>query len=386
VEPITSYFWQRGAQGQLADALNGVELTIDGRGPEPGEIFKNTGLAKTLRLIAEKGKAAFYQGAIAEAIVAIVTEAGGCLTMQDLAAHTSTWEVPISIVYRGVRIWECPPNGQGLVVLMALNMLENFDLSKFTAKKIHYQIEALRLAFADCRYFVSDPAFCPIPLAELLSREYAKERVKFIHPDRAITYLPIGIPAGKDTVYFCVVDNDGNACSFINSNYMGFGTGIVPRGWGFSLQNRGYGFSLDPKDPNRLEPEKRPYHTIIPGMATYEQDQALYAAFGVMGGPMQPQGHVQVISAMLDEGLDPQTALERPRFCIDIEKEGTIQLEEGMPAEICTMIQNTGHATRMVTGMERVIFGRGQIIHCDQKTGINCGGSDPRADGCVRSL
>jgi gamma-glutamyltranspeptidase/glutathione hydrolase len=386
VAPITSYFWQRGAKGQLSKAMNGKELTIDGRGPNEGEIFRNPGLVKTLSLISEKGKEAYYKGPIAEAIVSIVAEAGGCLSMQDLAAHTSTWEEPISMVYRGIRIWECPPNGQGLVALMALNILENYDLAKFSAEKLHLQIEALRLAFADCRFYVSDPAFNPIPLNELLSKDYARERSKLIDLKRAITNIPVGIPAGKDTVYFCVVDSEGNACSFINSNYMGFGTGIVPRGWGFSLQNRGHNFSLDPEHPNRLEPGKRPFHTIIPGMATYEHDQSLYAAFGVMGGFMQPQGHVQVISAMLDEGLDPQSALEKPRFCIDIEKENRILLEEGIGTKTQGVLREKGHPIQMVSGMERAVFGRGQIIHWDPKTGINCGGSDPRADGCAMSL
>lgn len=386
VELITSYFWQRGVDRQLLPALNGSELTIEGRAPAPGEVFKNPGLARTLRLLAEKGKAAFYQGEIAEAIVAIVAEAGGCLALPDLAEHVSTWDEPVSALYRGIRIWECPPNGQGLVALLALNILENFDLSKFDAQKLHIQIEALRLAFADCRYYVSDPAFYPIPLAELLGRDYARERSRLIQPDKSLARLPVGIPAGKGTVYFCVVDDDGNACSFINSNYMGFGTGIVPRGWGFSLQNRGHGFSLDPEQPNCLQPGKRPYHTIVPGMATCEQDQALYAAFGVMGGFMQPQGHVQVISAMLDEGLDPQAALERPRFCIDVEKEDLVQLEQSLPVEACSAIQSFGHSTRMVNGMERVIFGRGQIIRRDPVTGIHCAGSDPRADGCAKSL
>lgn len=386
VAPITSHFWQRGAEKRLSESLNGKELTIDGRGPEAGEIFHNPGLGKTFRLVVEQGRNAYYQGPIAEAIVSIVAEAGGCLSLQDLADHVSTWDEPISSVYRGIRVWECPPNGQGLVALMALNILEGFDLSKFTPDKLHLEIEALRLAFADCRHFVADPAFYPIPLQELLSMDYARTRAKLIDPNKALTDIPVGVPAGSGTVYFCVVDGQGNACSFINSNYMGFGTGIVPRGWGFSLQNRGHNFSLDPNHPNHLEPGKRPYHTIIPGMATYDNDASLYAAFGVMGGFMQPQGHVQVLSAMLDQGLDPQASLEQPRFCVNVEKQDKIQLEDSNGEVTLKQLSEKGHSVELVSEWDRAVFGRGQIIHRDPVSGIYNAGSDPRADGCAKSL
>jgi gamma-glutamyltranspeptidase/glutathione hydrolase len=391
VAPITAWHWQRSAQGQLKTALNGRELTIDGRGPNAGEIFRNPGLARTLKLIAEDGKKAFYEGSIAEAIVSILKEAGGCMQPEDLATHASEWVVPISIVYRGVRIWECPPNGQGLAALLALNLLEKYDLSilpPFSPMRLHLEIEALRIAFADACWFVSDPAFSPIPLEDLLSSAYADERRRGISPQYALPDHIHGFPAsGHDTVYFCVVDGEGNACSFINSNYMGFGTGIVPRGWGFSLQNRGANFSLDPAHPNHLEPGKRPYHTIIPGMATRESDQSLFGPFGVMGGFMQPQGHVQVLTRMLDNNLDPQTALDLPRFCIDVEKDNnSISLEDGIPEDARQALAGMRHPVEMVSGMNHALFGRGQIITRDPVTGVLCGGSDPRADGCAMGL
>jgi gamma-glutamyltranspeptidase/glutathione hydrolase len=388
VSPITSWFWQRGAERQLTQAPNGLELTIDGRGPNPGEIFRNPGLAKTLKLIASEGKCGYYSGDITKSIVKVIGEAGGCMTEEDLARHISTWEEPISCVYRGMRIWECPPNGQGLVALLALNILAGFDLASMTplsAKRLHLEIEAVRLAFADGLYHITDPAFKTIPLKELLSDDYAAQRRKEIRP-RTATKTPLRgkLGVGADTVYFCVVDKEGNACSFINSNYMGFGTGIVPKGWGFTLQNRGYNFSLDPQHPNHLEPGKRPYHTIIPGMATREKDGSLFAPFGVMGGFMQPQGHVQVICAMLDDGLDPQSALDRPRFCYDAEApEASIAMEEGIPDASLQALEKMGHKLETIHGMGRATFGRGQIITRDPDTGVLCGGSDPRADGCA---
>jgi gamma-glutamyltranspeptidase / glutathione hydrolase len=391
VAPITAYFWQRGAEKQLRTAPGGQELTIAGRAPRAGEIFRNPGLARTLTRLAEGGKMAFYQGEIAESIAQVVSACGGCLTVADLASHHSTWEAPVSITYRDVRVWECPPNGQGLTALLALNILEGFDLaatSPLSTQRLHLQIEALRLAFADARWYIADPAFQPAPLEELLSKEYAAARRKLIDPQRAALDQQHGTPvASSDTVYLSVVDGDGNACSFINSNYMGFGTGIVPSGWGFSLQNRGHNFSLDPDHPNALAPGKRPYHTIIPAMATRAADDSLYACFGVMGGFMQPQGHVQVISGLVDDGLDPQAALDRPRFCIeDGTARGRVALETGIAAQVLEQLREMGHPLYSVSGQERSLFGRGQVILRDPQTGVLQGGSDPRADGCAMAL
>lgn len=390
VAPLTAYFWERGVQNQLAHAWNGQELTLEGRAPQPGEIFRNPGLARTLQRIAEGGKQAFYQGELAAAIAHAVQAAGGCLDEADLAAHQSTWEEPISTIYRGVRIWECPPNGQGLAALLALNILAGYDLAALpplSAERLHLVIEALRLAFADARRWVADPRFATLPLAELLSPAYAAERRQRLRPDRAtLTQTAGSLGAGADTVYFCVADAEGNACSFINSNYMGFGTGIVPRGCGFSLQNRGLGFSLDPSHPNCLAPGKRPYHTIIPALATLPgaSREELYAVFGVMGGFMQPQGHVQVVLGLLDDGLNPQAALERPRLCLPNGRaDDRVALEEGIPLQTMARLAEMGHPLFPVTGLGRSLFGRGQIILRLPANGALCGGSDPRADGCA---
>ncbi|MDP1779689.1 MAG: gamma-glutamyltransferase family protein, partial [Anaerolineales bacterium] len=399
VAPLTSHFWARGADRQLKSSLNGHELTIDGRAPKTGEIFRNPGLAKTLSVIARENKRGFYQGQIAEAIVSVIKEAGGCLSEDDLASHVSTWESPISVSYRGLRVYECPPNGQGITALIALNILEGFDLASLeslSTEKVHLMIESMRLAFADSRWYVSDPAFSKIPVEELLSKEYANERRKLIDRKRASIDPKRGTPvASSNTVYLSVVDKFGNACSFSNSNYMGFGTGIVPKGWGFTLQNRGHSFSLDPNHPNALAPRKRPYHTIIPAMVTRppspsrrgDGGEVLYASYGVMGGFMQPQGHVQVLSALADNGLDPQSALDLPRFCIDVDEAGgRVAIEEGMPKETMDALQKMGHPIYEVTGYERALFGRGQVILRDLTTGVLTAGSDPRADGCAMTL
>ena len=390
VAPITSWFWRNSADRLLSKTPNGSEMLIDEHGPAAGEIFRNLGLARTMRVIAAGGKDAYYQGDIALAISDVIKQAGGCMEPEDLAAHTSTWVDPISVDYRGVTIWECPPNGQGLAALLALNILEGYELSSSTplsAERLHLQIEAMRLAFADTRYYAADPSFAPAPLAGLLSKEYASRRREAIFPQKANPAIWHGAPqTNSGTVYFCVVDGEGNACSFINSNYMGFGTGIVPKGWGFTLQNRGHNFSLDPQHPNRLEPGKRPYHTIIPAMAT-RSDGSLYAPFGVMGGFMQPQGHMQVTCALLDDGLNPQATLNQPRFCIEPDESGSVvSLEEGIDPETAAALEKWGHKVRLVKGVERALFGRGQIIRRNPLTGVLEGGSDPRADGCAMPL
>lgn len=398
VAPLTALSWQRGVDRQLSTALNGHELTINGRGPRPGEIFCNPGLARTFRMVAEGGKAGFYQGVIAEAIAEVVQMAGGCMAVEDLAVHTASWVEPINTTYRGFRIWECPPNGQGLTALIALNILEGFDFSKLpplSAQRLHLQIEALRLAFADTRWYVTDPQFNNIPVSELLSKEYAAERRVLISPNLATLDQKYGSPVdSSDTVYLSVVDGDGNACSFINSNYAGFGTGIVPKGWGFTLQNRGHNFSLDPGHPNVVAPGKRPYHTIIPAMITRDANDPtgkiynqLFTSFGVMGGFMQPQGHLQVASGIIDDALDPQAALDRPRFVIQSGVSGgDIGLEHGISEDVMVHLNEMGHPVQMVAGVGRSVFGRGQVIIRDPETKVLWGGSDPRSDGCAMCL
>lgn len=391
VAPITAYFWERGVARQLSNAPNGLELTIDGRAPYPGETFRNPNLAKTMKKLALDGPAGFYQGEIAEAIVNVIQQHGGVMTLKDLANHQSTWEAPISTTYRGYRVWECPPNGQGLSALLAMNILEGFDLHTLdlqSAPRLHLMIEAMRLAFADTRWFVADPETNPAPLEELLSKSYADERRKIINLDQATLDQTRGAPtSGSDTVYLTVVDGEGNACSFINSNYMGFGTGFVPKGWGFTLQNRGQGFSLESGHPNQLQPGKRPYHTIIPALITHQDTNELFVSYGVMGGFMQPQGHLQVAINLIDHQLDPQQALDQPRFCIgDGTSNGKVSLENGIPIEVMSELAQMGHPIIPTSGHGRAIFGRGQIILRDRNTQNLWGGSDPRADGLAMTI
>ncbi len=388
VAPLTARAWARGANNQLTGP-NAEELLLNGRAPKAGEIMKNPNLANTFRELAENGKDGFYKGRIAEAIVERIQQEGGLMELEDLESHRSTFDNPISVNYRGVDVYEIPPNGQGITALIGLNILENIEISQFehnSTKHLHVLIEAMRLAFADTRWYVADPEVVEVPIKELISKEYAKQRAGLIDMEKAQASIEKGTPVtSSDTVYFSVVDKDGNACSFINSNYMGFGTGKVPKGTGFTLQNRGHNFSLNPNHPNALAPNKRPYHTIIPGMAL--KDGELYASFGVMGGFMQPQGHVQVISNMVDFGMGAQEALDAPRFCImDGTANGVIALEQGIDLETMANLASMGHPIRPMVGFSRAIFGRGQIIRRNPETGVLEGGSDPRADGLAMGL
>jgi len=367
------------------------DLLKDGRPPKEGEMFRNPALARALRAIADGGKDAYYKGDLGRAVVAAVRAEGGVMTPEDLAAHESTWVDPLSTTYRGFRVWECPPNGQGITGLLALNILEGFELKgqdPLGPERWHLLIEAMRIAFADARWFVADPQVVKVPVAELLSKDYAARRRGLFDPRRAAVDVSRGSPAaGSDTVYFCVVDGWGNACSFINSNYMGFGTGIVPEGCGFSLQNRGACFVTEPGHPNCLAPRKRPYHTIIPGLLT-RADGSLYGPFGVMGGFMQPQGHVQVVVGVVDDGLEPQAVVERPRFCVQPVDgtESRVLLEAGLPSATGSALKALGHpVVSGISGYDRAIFGRGQIIR-READGKLTGGTDPRADGAVKSL
>lgn len=385
MSPITARAWDRGIP-QLRNGPHSNELLIGGKAPRAGEIMRNPNLALTFRELAEHGKAGFYEGRVAEEIVKVLGDMGGTMSLGDLKSHRTTYPDPVSTNYKGLDVWEMPPNGQGITALIALNILEEISFTGVphaSVKHLHTLIEAIRLAFADTRWYVADPDVVHVPVKELLSKEYAAERRKHLNPERASVDIQRGSPVtGSDTVYFCVVDGEGNACSFINSNYNGFGTGIIPRGCGFTLQNRGSGFSLDPEHPNRLEPGKRPYHTIIPGMTTL--DGGLYAPFGVMGGFMQPPGHVQVIVNLVDYGMNPQEALDAPRFCIlDGTAGGKVSLEDEIGVQVMSQLAAMGHEVVPCSGWARGIFGRGQIIHRNPATGVLTAGSDPRADGCA---
>lgn len=393
VAPMTSLGWSVGAERQLAHHRHGHELTIGGRGPAPGELFRNPGLAAAMRTMGETGAEDFYEGDIAERIVKAVQEAGGVLALEDLAAHRSDWVEPIAIDYRGFRIFECPPNGQGAAALIALNILEQFEPPQDMTNSsdwYHIQIECMRVAFADAARYIADPRHESIPLEELLSNNYAAERAASIRMDRTDQNPAHGVfhkgSPGSDTVYFSVTDGYGNGCSFINSNYMGFGTGIVPEGCGYSLQNRGQGFVLEEGHPNCIAPKKRPYHTIIPALATYPSSSELFAVFGVMGGFMQPQGHLQVASWLIDGALDPQAALDRLRFQLQLGSPAKSVLFEAGPSEdICQNLEGRGHNIERVQNRSRGAFGLGQVI-LRENNGVYCAGSDPRGDGCAMGL
>ncbi|NWG21169.1 MAG: gamma-glutamyltransferase [Chloroflexi bacterium] len=354
----------------------------EGRAPRAGERFRQPGLARSLRQIAAGGRDAFYQGPIAAAIVATSARDGGVLTAADLAAHRSTWETPINVAYRGYTVYEIPPNGQGITALMALNILNGFDLAGLapaSPQALHLQIEALRLAFADAAAYVADPAHVAVPTGWLLSPERAAARRALIDPERALPVVrSMPLPGGHDTVYVTAVDAEGNAVSFINSLYMGFGSGVVAGDTGICLQNRGAGFVLDPAHPNCVAPGKRPYHTIIPCMVT--RGDRLWASFGVMGGFMQPQGHVQVLVNMIDHGMNPQEALDAPRFeLIDpYLRQEAVALEHD-PA-VAAALAARGHVIAAQQGMFG--FGGGQVIVVDE-AGVRHAGSDPRKDGCA---
>jgi len=392
VGPVSANLWAEGAKEVLVSAPGGRALLPGGKAPRAGQLVSNPDLGRLLAALAEAGTAMdafdlFYKGRIASGVAQAVREAGGVLTAADLGTHETLHPEPVSTVYNGMRIFECAPNGQGLTALMALNILAALDAPgksrPLSAQRVHLQIEALRLAFADAHRFIADPETMDAGVEALLDPAYATARAGLVRLDRAMVDVPHGAPlASSDTVYFCVVDGQGNACSMVNSVYRSFGTGITPVGLGFSLQNRADNFSLDPGHPNALGPGKRTYHTIIPGLAVREADGSLYGPFGVMGGFMQPQGHVQLLGALLDDGLDPQTALDRLRFCLPAGKPGdVVALEQGFPESLRAELRAMGHRTAFVRGWDRALFGRGQVILRDPATGWLCGGSDARGDG-----
>ncbi len=352
------------------------------RAPRPGEVFRQPGLAHSLRLIAEDGRDAFYRGPLAAAIVRTSEHYDGLLSLKDFAAHRSTWDTPISTTYRGYTVYECPPNGQGLTALLALNILSGYDLAALapgSPEALHLMIEALRLAFADAGTYIADPAMTDVPVDALLSDAYTSRRRELIRPDRALeTTAPVSEPGGSDTVYLTAVDEAGNAVSLIYSIAAHFGARVVAGDTGICLQNRGIGFRLDPSHRNALAPGKRPFHTIMPCMVL--KDGLLWSSFGLVGGLMQPQGHVQMLANMLDWGMNPQEALDAPRFEIVAPWPDAVALERTVDPATRATLERMGH--RIVpNGIFG--FGGGQIIVVDQASSVRVGGSEPRKDGCV---
>jgi len=383
--------WPSGDLDNGPKQPSGNELLLDGQAPRPGELMRLPTLAETLRGIAAEGKDYIYQDEFARKLSEHVQRYGGWITPQDMALHSSTWDEPITADYRGVTLYECPPNGQGLAAILAVNLAAGFDLAAMSkADRLHTMIECMRLAFSDARQWVCDPRVVDIPLSELIGAEYAERRRQRIDPLQAAQDVPYGHPlAGSDTVYLSVVDGEGNACSFINSLYKGTGTGLVVPGTGVSLHNRASLFILDPEHPNALAPHKRPYQTIIPAMTT--RNGELHASFGVMGGFMQPQGHFQMLVNMLDLGMAPQQALDMPRWALAGPSDplgagqpgGLVRVEEGWSFAILAELARRGHRLAPMDGFGRRVFGGGQIIVRDADTGVLIAGSDPRKDGCA---
>ncbi|MCI0799816.1 MAG: gamma-glutamyltransferase [Chloroflexi bacterium] len=384
VSEIIAFQWSLQVE-RMSQLPSGQEVLLNGRAPKHGEIMRLPTLGRTLRTIAEGGSEAFYNGDIAAKMAAFIQEQGGCLSSEDMAAHTSDWEEPICTDYRGVTCWESPPSNQGVAALEALNIVEGFDLATMgsqTADTYHHLIESMRLAFADAFRYVADPGQAQVPTTQMLSKDFARTRRALIDPKRAMSTVPYGqVQGGSDTVYISVVDGDGDACSFIYSIYSNFGSGLVVPDTGIVLHNRGALFSLDPDHPNALAGGKRPYHTIIPALATV--DDELYLCYGVMGAFMQPQGHLQVISNLVDFGMDPQQALNALRFIVT---EEDVALEEGLSPEVLRDLESRGHRTRTISSYYRGMsggFGGAQLIQRDPETGVLSGASEPRKDGCA---
>ena len=358
------------------------EFLPNDRAPDFGEKVVLPDLNRTLKGISENGRSYIYEGVIPEKISEYVQKFNGWLCEEDFSLHSSSWVKPISSNYRGYDVWECPPNGQGIAALIALNIVENIDLVNSEIESVlqlHYKIEAMKIAFQDALWYVADPEKVDIPIQELLSKSYAKKRFNEIKEDSTCREYKRGnFNQHGDTVYVSVIDGNGNACSLINSLYQGFGTGLVVPETGIALQNRGALFSTNRDHPNFLEPNKRPYNTIIPCMIT--KNSNLVSSLGVMGGFQQPQGHLQVISNMIDFGMNPQEALDSERFSVSIEND-TLFVENSFNPDVVAALKLKGHSVSINSGFDRGLFGGGQIIVRDNDEGVLFGGSDPRKDG-----
>ncbi|WP_173917348.1 gamma-glutamyltransferase family protein [Halobacillus sp. Marseille-Q1614] len=381
VSPVLGKFWEAGYK-KFKENLEGEEFQAwfdtfapEGKAPEIGEVWKSPGHADTLRKIAETNAEAFYSGEIADKIDEFSKKYNGFIRKEDLENYKPEWVDPISINYRGYDVWEIPPNGHGIVALSALNIMKGFKVnSKEDTDTYHKQIEAMKLAYADGQKYVADPNYMDVTAEQLLNDIYAEERRKLIH-EEALTPEP-GTPPKGGTVYLAAADDEGNMVSFIQSNYMGFGSGVVVPETGISLQNRGHNFTMEEGHANSLQGNKRSYHTIIPGFLTIEGTAV--GPFGVMGGFMQPQGHMQVIMNTVDFHLNPQAALDSPRW--QWMKDKTVWVEPDFPTHIAAELRRKGHDVQVQ--LETGAFGRGQIIWRDTN-GTLYGGTESRTDGTI---
>ncbi len=392
VTELIAYYWQNSVprlSTQPGD-FKGT-FTINGQGPKTGDIFKNPALANTYKQLASGGRDAFYKGAIAKKIDAFMQKEGGYLRYDDFASHSSTWVEPVSVNYRGYDVWELPPNGQGIAALQMLQILKNFDLKSMgfnSPESLHTLIEAKKLAFEDRAKFYADMDFAKVPVKELISEAYGKERAKLIGP-KAAQRVDAGNPHlySGDTIYMTTADKDGNMVSLIQSNYRGMGSGVVVPGLGFGFQDRGQMFSLDPKHHNAYAPGKRPFNTIIPAFIT--KDNQPYMSFGVMGGAMQPQGHVQIVVNMIDYGMNLQEAGDAARWQhlgnteptdntgMYLENGGYTEVERGIPWQTVQQLLQKGHDIRYGLGG----YGGYQAIKKDPVSGVYYGASESRKDG-----
>jgi gamma-glutamyltranspeptidase/glutathione hydrolase len=350
-----------------------------GKPPSQGDVFRNPGLAHAYRLLADHGPDAFYKGEIAQAILKTSHKLGGVMTARDLASFTPEWVQPISSDYRGWRVYELPPNGQGMAALEMLNIMEASPaaLSPFSPVEWHKRIEAMKLAYSDLHRYDADPRFAPVPVEQILSKEYALRRAALIDPQKANCTVTAGQPVAGDTVYLTVADREGNIASWIQSISGLFGSGVTVEGMGFVLHNRGAGFTLDAGHPNLLAPGKRPFHTIIPG---FMEKGDLHIGFGIMGGPNQPLAHAQFVSNIVDFNMNIQQALESPRFTKTSADGCTVWIESRLPELTIKQLRERGHDVVVVREYTQQM-GRGQAILHDSKTRTNFAASDPRADG-----
>ncbi len=376
VSPITAWAWGR-SEARYSHFPSFVDTFLPGgQAPRPGELICLPDHAATLETIAATRGEAFYRGALAEKIAAHARATGGLMTEEDLAAHAPEWVTPMAQAYHDVRLHEIPPNGQGLAALIALGILQHFDLASYpvdSADSVHLQVEAMKIAFAEAHRHIADPAWMEVPPEALLVPEFLAGRAREI--DMARAKLPVStLPTDHGTVYLTAADADGMMVSYIQSNYHGFGSGIVIPGTGISLQDRGAGFTLQKGHPNRVAGGKRPYHTIIPAFVTGEDEHPVMS-FGVMGGPMQPQGHLQMMVRIFDYGQNPQVASDGPRWFVD--DEGDLWLEAGFAPEVVADLQARGHTVHDATSPGR--FGGAQLIY--RLDGGYCAGTDWRKDG-----
>jgi len=389
VPEVIAYYWEKNAQQRQKYPGFAEVFMPEGRVPAKGEVFRNPALANTYARIAEEGRDVFYKGEMARTMADYLQANGGFLAYEDFAAHRSEWVDPVATNYRGYDVWQLPPNTQGIAALQMLNILEAWDIAAMgsdSADYLHLLVEAKKLAFEDRARFYADPAFSDIPTEALISKDYAERRRALIDVEEAADSFPHGDPAvlGQgDTIYLTVADDDGNMVSLIQSNYRGMGSGMTPPGLGFGLQNRGEMFSLEPGHPNVYAPAKRPFHTIIPAFVT--RDGKPWLSFGVMGGGMQPQGHVQVLINMIDFGMNLQAAGDAPRVRHDGSSEptgermtdgGTVRLEKGFPAAAIEELERRGHRVEVANDGG---YGGYQAIRKHGEVWV--GASESRKDG-----